>query len=49
MIQFFKMAVTDLKLKKKPKKTNPEQRTTGTKRRQILWYSTFRVVELLKD
>lgn len=36
------MAITDIKLKK------PKWRTTGTKRKKILWYSTSCVVELLK-
>lgn len=42
MIPFFKMAITDIKLKK------PKWRTTGTKRKKILWYSTSCVVEILK-
>lgn len=40
---FFKMAVRDIKLKK------PKQRMTGTKRKQLLWYSTSHAVELVKD
>lgn len=42
MIPFFKIAVTDIKLKK------PKRRKIGTKRKQIPWYSTSRVVKLLR-
>jgi len=43
MIPFFKMAITDIELKK------TKERTTGSKSQQILWHSTPYVVELLRD